>query len=145
VLSRTNGSPMRRRASRQLPVLSPPVTMAAGVAPYRMTPGQRSAKRRRDISLGLAVAAVLTFLVGMVAHSMSVWALHVFVDVLLIGYLALCAWARSLQASFPPAIGPALAPRRAANVRYLSSATRRAPELSLQPAPELVLRRTASS
>jgi hypothetical protein len=140
VLSRTNGSPMRRRSRQQLPVLSPPVAIAAGVAPYRMTAAQRSAKRRRDITLGLAVAAVLTLAIAAVAHSTSVWALQVLVDLLLVGYLALVAWTRSPQSGFQASMQPS---RMASpNVRYL--ATHRAPELALQPS-EYVLRRTASS
>jgi hypothetical protein len=130
VLSRTNGS-MRRRGGRHLPVLSPPpYTPASSLVP-RMTAGQHAAKRRRDITLGLAVAAVLTLAFGAVAQSTSVWMLHGFVDLLLVGYLGLLAWFRSLQAD------------RAASVRYLTP--RRAPELALRPAPAVALRRTASS
>jgi hypothetical protein len=130
VLSRTNGS-ARRRGGRHLPVLSPPVMSSSPLVSPRFTPPQRAAKRRRDITLGLAVAAALTLAFGAFAQSSSVWALHGFVDVLLAGYLALLAWFRQLSAD------------RALNVQYL--AERRAPELALRPAPELALRRTASS
>jgi hypothetical protein len=134
VLSRTNGHRRRGpRAARQLPVLSrPPVPSGAAMAAYapRASAGQRAAKRRRDITLGLVVAATLTLAFGAIAQSSSVWLLHGFVDLLLIAYVGLLAWARQLQNE------------RSANVRYLPP--RRAPELALRPAP-VALRRTASS
>jgi hypothetical protein len=130
VLSRTNGAGSRRRAAR-LPVLSPPVYASAGSpATFSMTPSQRAAKRRRDIVLGLTVAAALTLAFAVFAKSSSVWMLHGAVDLLLFGYIGLLAWFRSLQNE------------RSANVRYLP--TRPAPDLTLRPAP-VALRRTASS
>jgi hypothetical protein len=144
VLSRTNGS-SRRRGRRTLPVLSPPV-LSAPVGPAtalfgpRATPSQRAAKRRRDITLGLAVTAVLTFAIAVLAHSSSVWLMHGLVDGLLASYLGLLAWARSLPPDRLVSVGSV---GNVANVQYL--AERRASELALRPAPELVLRRTASS
>jgi hypothetical protein len=133
VLSRTNGSRRRAARARQLPVLSRP-PMAAGAAMYayapRVSAGQRAAKRRRDITLGLVVAATLTLAFAVMVQSASVWLLQIVVDLLLVGYIGLLAWARQLQNE------------RSANVRYLPP--RGAPELALRPAP-VALRRTASS
>ena len=129
VLSRTNGAGSRRRGGR-LPVLSPPAYGSAGMATFSMTPSHRAAKRRRDIVLGLAVAAALTLAFAVFAKSSSVWMLHGAVDLLLFGYIGLLAWFRSLQTE------------RSANVRYLPP--RPAPDLTLRPAP-VALRRTASS
>ena len=131
VLSRTNGL-ARRRGGRLLPVLSSPSPVFASPSTMgpRLTPSQRAAKRRRDITLGLTVAAALTLAIATFAQSTSVWLLQGVTDVLLVGYLGLLAWARSLQLD------------RSATVRYLPE---RAPELALRPAPELALRRTASS
>jgi hypothetical protein len=98
-------------------------------------PSQRAAKRRRDITLGLVVAAVLTLAVAAVAQSSSVWVLHVLVDLLLAGYVGLIAWFRSTPMARGARVG-------VGNVQYL--AERRTPELALQPAP-VVLRRTGSS
>jgi hypothetical protein len=149
VLSRTNGNGRRRgpRHRPARPVLSPPVSSVVGPAASplgayagpRMSASQRTAKRRRDITLGLAVAAALTLAFAVLANSTSVWALHGLVDVMFVGYLGLLAWARSL--SMQPRGSSIVRP--AGNVRYLHE--RPAPELALRPAPELALRRTASS
>jgi hypothetical protein len=153
VLSRTGG--FGRRNSRRLPVLGAPMqampgmpsmqsprTMA-GMPPmppmpgrtasggYRVNAGQRSAKRRRDVTLGLVAAAVVTLLFATVAHRSAFWYLQVLVDVLLVAYVAAVAYFRSLQGE------------RAETVRYLQP--RRAPELALQRSPEFALRRTGSS
>jgi hypothetical protein len=102
----------------------------------RVNAPQRAAKRRRDITLGLVVAAVVTLAVAAVANSSSVWMLQVLVDVMLVGYLGLVAWFRSTPMA---ARGARVA---VGNVQYL--AEHRGPELALQPAP-VVLRRTGSS
>jgi hypothetical protein len=126
VLSRTNGrrSGSRNARAERLPVLS------AGVAPGRLPPiparalaPQRAAKRRRDITLGLAVAVIVTLAFALIAQRDAMWLLQGLVDVVLVSYLALIAYFRSQQLD------------RARTVRYLP-----------QPrAPELALRRTASS
>jgi hypothetical protein len=145
VLSRTGGFSRRRAARRQFPVLSAPpgrrpvpsaaMSPTAAMLGPRMSASQRAAKRRRDITLGLVVAAVLTLAVAAVSQSSSVWMLQVLVDVALVGYVGLVAWFRST----PMALGSRVA---VGNVQYL--AERRAPELALEPAP-VVLRRTGSS
>jgi hypothetical protein len=146
VLSRTGGFSRRRAARRQLPALSSPMAPrttaavpvyapSAGMYGSRPTASQRAAKRRRDITLGLVVAAVVSLAVAAVAQSSSVWFLQVLVDLLLVGYVGLCAWFRST----PMARGSRVA---VGNVQYL--AEHRSPELALQTAP-VVLRRTGSS
>ena len=107
-----------------MPVLS------AGVAPGRLPAiptrsmgNHRAAKRRRDITLGLAVAVVVTLVFALVAQTDAMWLLQGLVDVMLVGYLALLAWFRSQQVD------------RARTVHYLPQ----------RRAPELALRRTASS
>jgi hypothetical protein len=142
VLSRTNGNGRRRVRHRPV-VAAPPVPVVTSprvaLAAPRLSASQRTAKRRRDITLGLAVAAALTLAFAVLAKSSSVWLLHGLVDVLFVSYLGLLAWVRSVSTRpSAPAIG-----RPAPNVRYLSERT--APELALRPAPELALRRTASS
>jgi hypothetical protein len=137
VLSRTNGAGHRLPIGRRpaLPALSPPVAAVRGpVAPYGapvMTASQRATKRRRDITLGLGATAILTLAFAVLGNRQSLWLLHGVVDVLLIAYLGLVAYFRSLQME------------RHATVRYM--APRRAPQLALQTASDLPLRRTASS
>jgi hypothetical protein len=141
VLSRTGGFSRRRASRRQLPALAAPLRRRPSMAPgpmsgARVNAPQRAAKRRRDITLGLVVAAVVTLAVAAVANSSSVWMLQVLVDVMLVGYLGLVAWFRSTPVA---ARGARVA---VGNVQYL--AEHRGPELALQPAP-VVLRRTGSS
>ena len=146
VLSRTNGW-SRRRAARRLPVRSPGVLAppmrapvgAVGPAGFRLSAPQRAAKRRRDITLGLVVAATVTLAFAAFAQSSAVWLLQGLVDVLLVGYLGLLVWFRGggVPVNVTRSRGPLT------NVQYLAG--RRAPELPLQPTPELALRRTASS
>jgi hypothetical protein len=107
-----------------MPVLS------SGVAPGRLPPiparamaPHRAAKRRRDITLGLAVAVVVTLAFALIASRDAMWMLQGLVDVLFVSYVGLIAYFRSQQLD------------RARTVHYLP-----------QPrAPELALRRTASS
>lgn len=123
VLGRTNG---HRLGLRRRTPLAPDAVQAPGLLggpPLSAAPAQRSAKRRRDIFRGLALAVSCTFLLAVSAHSTYVWALQILVDVLAVAYVALWAWARSVQAE------------RADKVRYM-------PELRV---PELALRRSASS
>jgi hypothetical protein len=110
----------------------------AGVVSYR--PGVDRArlarmaakKRRRDILVTLLAAAGLTFLLGLVLP--SVLMLHVLIDVVLAGYVALLVQRRKL------------AEERSMKVRYMSDAqARRAASRRPQAAPELALRRTASN
>jgi hypothetical protein len=134
MLGRTNGHrrSFRRRAlpaepdTAQAPLLGAPAPVPApmlGGPSLSAAPAQRSAKRRRDIFRGLALAVSCTFLLAISADSGYAWALQIFVDVVAVAYIALWAWARSVQAE------------RVDKVRYM-------PELRV---PELALRRSASS
>lgn len=127
VLGRTNGNrrSLRRRAPQPPESLHAPLSGRRAVAGPVFASGaaQRSAKRRRDIFRGLALAVSCTFLLAISVHSSLAWALQIFVDVVAVAYVALWAWARSVQAE------------RADKVRYM-------PELRV---PELALRRSASS
>jgi hypothetical protein len=137
VLSRTNGrGGLSGRRSRRLPALPALAAPIAVAPPPRLGPGpgapQQAAKRRRDITLGLAVAAAVTLAMAGIARTPSVWMLHVVADVLLVSYLALVAWWRSSTRT----VG-----RAPANLRYLPE---RAAPVAVRT-PELALRRTASS
>jgi hypothetical protein len=98
---------------------------------YRLNTRQQAAKRRRDITLGLAAAAVVTLAFAVLAHRDAFWYLQLFVDLLLVSYLGLVAYFRSMQVD------------RAETVRYMQP--RRTPDFGMQRQPELALRRTASS
>jgi hypothetical protein len=139
VLGRTNGNrrSLRRRAPQPPEALHAPLpaplsaSLSAPLPGRRVMAGpvfasgaaQRSAKRRRDVFRGLALAVSCTFLLAISVHSSLAWALQIFVDLVAVAYVALWAWARSVQAE------------RADKVRYM-------PELRV---PELALRRSASS
>ena len=83
-------------------------------------------KRRRDILVTLLASAGLTFLLGLLMPQVLV--LHLLIDALLAGYVALLVRQRKL------------AEERSMKVRYMSDARRRP-----APAPQLALRRTASN
>ena len=105
VLGRTNG-----------------VLLAAGAKP-RVSPGQRAAKRRRDV-LRTLLALVGGFgLLAMATNAPIVWALFLAGAVAFGAFCALWAWARSIQVE------------RATKVRSMQQ----------QPAPDWLLRRAASS
>jgi hypothetical protein len=150
VLGRTNGHRLgwRRRAEStpealssgmSSPGMSPPGMSSSGMSspemspalppgllggpPLSAAPAQRAAKRRRDIFRGLALAVSCTFLLAISAHSGLAWGLQILVDLVAVAYVALWAWARSVQAD------------RVDKVRYM-------PELRV---PELAMRRSASS
>jgi hypothetical protein len=127
VLGRTNGNrrSLRRRAPQPPDALQVPLPARGVVGGSVPASGaaQRSAKRRRDVFRGLALAVSCTFLLAISVHSSLAWALQIFVDLFAVAYVALWAWARSVQAE------------RADKVRYM-------PELRV---PDLALRRSASS
>lgn len=106
VLGRTNGSLSATR--------SPHVVESSG---------QRSAKRRRDVTQVLLAVVAVTLLAAYVTHMPAAWALQVLADLALGSYLALCAWFRAVRLE------------RTAKVR----------DLPRRRAPELALRRAASS
>lgn len=90
-----------------------------GAAPRGMTVAQR---RRRDVLVGLFAAVSVTFVAALLTGSTMVWGLQLLVDALLVTYVVLLVRMRTLAAE------------QRAKVRYLP-----------QPAPQLALRRTASS
>jgi hypothetical protein len=105
VLGRTNG-----------------VLRTAGARP-RVSPGQRAAKRRRDV-LRTFLAVVGAFgLLAIATQATIAWALFVLSALAFAAFGALWVWARSLQVE------------RAVKVRAMQR----------QPAPDWVLRRAASS
>jgi hypothetical protein len=145
VLSRT-GSFSRRSARRATtfnappPISQPSMSALPAMPPmpgrtmsgaYRLNASQRSAKRRRDVTLGLGVAAVVMLGFAVLTGTGALWFLQIFCDLLFVAYLALVVYFRSLHYD------------RSETVRYLQP--RRTPELGLPRSPELVLRRTASS
>lgn len=89
-------------------------------------------KRRRDILVTLLAAAGVTLLLGLVLRQVLV--LHVLIDLVLAGYVALLVQRRKL------------AEERAMKVRYMSDAqARRRAAARPQAAPQLALRRTAAN
>jgi hypothetical protein len=95
---------------------------APGAQP-RVSPGRRAAKRRRDVLRGLLALVGGLALVAVATHLLIAWALFLLSALALGAYCGLWAWARSVQVD------------RAMKVRTLSQ----------RRAPELALRRAASS
>ena len=95
---------------------------APGAQP-RVSPGQRAAKRRRDVLRALLALVGGLALLAVATHLMIAWALFLLSVLALGAYCGLWAWARSVQVD------------RAMKVRTLSQ----------RRAPELALRRAASS
>ena len=89
----------------------------------RVSPGRRAAKRRRDVLRVLLAGVGGLGLLAMATQLMIAWALFTVSAVAFAAFLALWAWARSLQVE------------RAEKVRSMQR----------QPAPDWVLRRAASS
>jgi hypothetical protein len=94
----------------------------AGAQP-RVTPGVRAAKRRRDVLRTLLAVVGGLGLIAMWTHEPVAWALFVISALAFGAFCALWAWARSIQLE------------RALKVRSMHR----------EPAPELALRRAASS
>jgi len=108
VLGRTNGA-LRQHGARP-----------------RTSPGQRAAKRRRDV-LRTLLAVVGGFgLLAVGTHATIAWALFFVSALAFAAFAALWAWARSLQVE------------RAMKVRSMQQQQK-------QPTPDWVLRRAASS
>ena len=130
VLGQTNGNRRdfdvaRRTGSRSRSRSGRSAGLAAGLAPVAGSPtARRSARRSAAATCCRCCAGGLVHAPARVlAHSSLAWALQILVDVVAVAYVALWAWARSVQAE------------RADKVRYM-------PELRV---PELALRRSASS
>ena len=63
----------------------------------RTDPGERAAKRRRDVIRVLLVAVGVSGLLALATNRPLVWAVHALSDVALLAFAALWVWARSLQ------------------------------------------------
>jgi Flp pilus assembly protein TadB len=63
----------------------------------RVQPGQRAAKRRRDVLRALLAVVGLFALVAVAAHVLIAWVLFVLTAVALATYCGLWAWSRSVQ------------------------------------------------
>ena len=126
VLGRANGTGFgpQPRTTGPLPSLSAPASPVY-TADRCSNAAQLSAKRRRDVFTVLGGAAAITFVLAVVAGSGAVWKLQLLADLLLGTYVALYFWYRRA------------AVESLVTVRYLPRAT--------SAAPELALRRTASS
>jgi len=96
---------------------------AATPAPLRLGRSRQSVKRRRDIFVGLLVAMAGSLVLGFLPPLRALWAVHVVLDVLFVGYVAALIYLRNLAAEremkvrfLPPAAPePALLYRRSAN------------------------------
>jgi hypothetical protein len=78
----------------------------------RAAPGQHAAKRRRDVTRVLLIAVGVSGLLALATNLAALWALHALVDVALVSFAALWAWARSVQAERALKVR-AIPPRRA--------------------------------
>lgn len=124
-------SVLERRATMVQPGV--PATPGRVVSPMAARPAGRTSyyraeqkKRRRDILVTLLAAAGLTLVLGLVLP--QVLLLHLVIDVLLAGYVALLVQHKKV------------AEERSAKVRYLANARR--PVAASAP-PQLALRRSA--
>ena len=70
---------------------------ALTVEKMRTVPGQRAAKRRRDITRLLLLAVGVTALLALATGMAALWALQILADMAFFGYFALWAYARSIQ------------------------------------------------
>lgn len=95
-----------------------------------MTAAQR---RRRDVLLGLGVAAIGTLLLALVSGMVALWLLHLLVDAALAGYVALLrsmVVARHASGAFRAPMAPRAVPVvPLGNVRYLPKPVERRVEL----------------
>jgi hypothetical protein len=117
VLERTQGV-----AAAVTPPGAPGAPRPVATARPAPRPPTGAAKRRRDVVTVLLGAVAATFLLASATGSTLLWGVQVATDALLMAYVALYAWFRSLHAE------------RDRKVRYLP-----------QRRPELLLRRSASS
>jgi hypothetical protein len=125
VLHRTQGASPGPAPLPTGPTAAPSTGPSAATLPSARPaplPATGAAKRRRDVVTVLLGAVAATFLFASATGSTLIWGIQVVADALLMAYVALYAWFRSLHAE------------RDRKVRYLP-----------QRQPELVLRRSASS
>jgi hypothetical protein len=70
---------------------------ALRVETMRGVPGQRAAKRRRDVALALVLAVGVTALLGFATGLAIVWAVNLVADLALFAFFGLLVWMRSAQ------------------------------------------------
>jgi hypothetical protein len=70
---------------------------ALTVEKMRTVPGQRAAKRRRDVTRVLLIAVGATALLAVATGMAAIWGLQIIADMCFFGYFALWAYVRSLQ------------------------------------------------
>ncbi len=70
---------------------------ALTVEKMRTVPGQRAAKRRRDVTRVLLIAVGVTALLALATGMKALWILQIMADIAFFGFFALWAYARSLQ------------------------------------------------
>jgi hypothetical protein len=109
--------------------------------PVRVPGGMTSAqRRRRDVLVGLLVAAGVTFLMAIVANSIIFWTLHLVVDALLGGFVFLLVQHKRRRSERQTKVRPIHPPVRGVPAPALSQAHIEPPH----EAQVLVLRKTAS-
>jgi hypothetical protein len=70
---------------------------ALRVDTMRAVPGQRAAKRRRDVMRVLIIAVGVTGLLGLATNLSALWALNAVADLSLLAFFGLWVYARQLQ------------------------------------------------
>ena len=129
VLQRTAPGMVAPANSLRAPMMGPYRPIAPGLAIRSVSPEAarraRTLKRRRDILFGLLGAMGGSLVLGLVPSLRVLWGLHVVLDVLFVGYVALLVRMRNVAAE------------REMKLRFLPSAP--------APEPALLLRRSAHS
>jgi hypothetical protein len=87
----------------------------------RSNPGERAAKRRRDVTRVLLIAVGVSGLLALATNLAPVWALNVLADIALLGFFSLWAWARSVQADRALKVRPIPARRAEPPLRHVAS------------------------
>ncbi len=81
----------------------------------------RAVKRRRDVMRVLLIAVGVSGLLALATNAKLVWALHALADVALVAFVALWAWARSVQAERALKVRALPGRRAEAPLRHLAS------------------------
>ena len=76
----------------------------------RGVPGQRSAKRRKDVALTLVLIAGVTGLLALATNMRALWMLNLVADLALLTFFGLLVWMRSVQAERTSKVRPLRAP-----------------------------------
>lgn len=102
-----------------------PARIAAAPKASRSSAQARTIERRRQVFLALLASMAATLVIGFVPALRAAWALHIVLDLLFAGYVALLVSLRNRQAE------------REMKLRFLPSAQQ-------SPEPALLLRRSAN-